>query len=235
MLQTPYNRYSPYTAKIDTDGNALWANSIQVHRWGSNYCEADIDDEGNFYCMGDIRDTIHFGDWQYIPVGYGDMYVARYNNNGELNWVKTIESASSANHLYGMAVYDTNNLFVGGRFANRIFAGEQELYTFSSRAGFVVHIGDSIVYTSIGEENISEILVVAYPNPAHDLLYLDFKLPAREVLVELSDLNGHQVKTHIFNNVSGTEKLNLNGLPKGMYLLRITVDGKTSSGKIIIQ
>ncbi len=235
MLQTPYNRYSPYTAKIDTDGNALWANSIQVHRWGSNYCEADIDNEGNFYCMGDIRDTIHFGDWQYIPVGYGDIYLARYNNNGELNWVKTIESTSSANHLYGMAVYDTNNLFVGGRFANQIFAGEKELYTASSMAGFLVHIGDSIAYTSIDEKGLAEIYVTAYPNPASDLLYLDFNNTCQSASVEFANLNGQRVKSVILENISGTQQLNLGELPKGMYLLTISTKGITATRKILIQ
>ena len=208
---------------------------MEVHHWASNYCEADIDEEGNFYCMAQFRDTIHFDQWQIIPEGMRDMYVARYDNDGQVNWVKTIEGTSGANTPYGMAVYDTNNLFIGGYFANQIFAGEKEVYTTSSRAGFLTHIGDSIIYTSIGEENISNLLVLIYPNPAHDLLYLDFKLPTREVLVELSDLNGHQIKTRVLKNVSGTQKLDLNGLPKGMYLLRVTADGKTSSGKVVIQ
>ena len=235
VLRTPYNRSSPFTAKIDTDGNTLWANSIQVHRWGNNYCEADIDDDGNFYCMGDIRDTIHFGEWQYVPSGPRDMYVVRYDNDGELNWVKTIESTSSANQLYGMGVFDANNLFVGGHFANRIYADDIDLHTSSSRAGFTIHIGDSIEYTSINEDNLAEIFVVAYPNPATNLLYLDFKTPVKNATVEVMDINGRLLKSTAYTNPGRTEKLDVSGLPKGMCLIKIIADGKTATRKVMVQ
>jgi hypothetical protein len=234
-LTTPYNRHSPFAAKIDTDGNALWANSIQIHRWGNNYCEAEIDGEGNFYCMGHAPDTIHFGDWQYIPSGPNDMYVVRYDNDGELNWVKTIESTSSANKLFGMGVFDANNLFVGGHFANQIYSDDMELRTSSSMAGFTIHIGDTIEYTSINEENLAEIFVVAYPNPATDLLYLDFKTQAQKAYVDVMDINGRLLKTITFANPSGTEKLDVSALPKGMCLVKITADGMSATRKVMIQ
>ncbi|MBE0639923.1 MAG: T9SS type A sorting domain-containing protein [Bacteroidales bacterium] len=235
VLETPYNRYSPYTAKIDGNGNVLWANSIQIHRWGNNYCEAEIDHQGNFYCMGDIVDTIHFGDWQYIPTGPRDMYVVRYDNNGELDWVKIIESTMSGNHFYGMAVFEPDNLFAGGNFTNRIIEGEHELYTTSSRGGLFVHLGDSIASSSVDDNNLTEIFMVAYPNPTGETLYLDFKTEFQHVCIELSDINGRLVKTQIFKTISQTQMLELKGLPGGMYLMKITADGKTGSRKILIQ
>jgi hypothetical protein len=102
-------------------------------------------------------------------------------------------------------------------------------------AGFLVHIGDSIIYTSINEDNISEIFVVAYPNPATDLFYLDFKTPVKNAFVEITGLDGHRIKGEMFKNISGAQKFDVRELPKGMYLLRITVDGATVTRKVLIR
>jgi|GEM_PF-1367118 len=234
MLKSPYNRYSHFVAKIGIYGNTIWANSIQVHRWGSNYSEAEIDDEGNFYCMASMRDTVHFDELQIVPSGNRDSWIARYDNNGELNWVKTIDSFSGGALMYAMAVYDINNLFVGGLLNKDLNAGNLELYTPSS-AGCVLHIGDSIEYASINENNLSEIFVVAYPNPATDLIYLDFKTPIKMVVIELMDINGRLIKTTTFANPSGTEKLDVSGLPRGVCLIKITADGQIATRKVMIQ
>ncbi len=235
MLRTPYNRYSNYNAKIDADGNVLWANSIQIHRWGSNYCEADIDDEGNFYCMSEIRDTVNFDNWQYIPSGPGDMYVARYDNNGEINWVKTFGSNSLGNHLYGIAVFEPDNIFIGGNFINRIYVEEEDVYTSSSRAGLLIHIGDSIQYSAVQEKLPDDDFVLVYPNPAEDVVFLDFKDTYRQVEIEFADLTGRKINTLTLHNVTGNRKLDINRISKGTYLLKITADGTSATQKLLIR
>ncbi len=236
MLRTPYNKYSPFNAKIDGDGNTLWANSIQSHRWGNNYGEADIDSEGNFYVMGDIVDTIHFGDWQYIPSGARDMYVAKYTNDGEVSWVKTFESTSSGNHLYGISVFDENNVFVGGNFANTIQSDDENiLKTSSSRAGLMCHIGDSIAYADVRENTEQSVYVVVYPNPASEELYLNFKAPFQKTEIEIFDLNGRKILSQSLKEVSGTQRIDLPILPAGAYMMTISADGQTATRKILIK
>jgi len=234
LLRSPYYSYSNYAAKIDGEGNVLWANSIQSHRYGSNYCEAEIDNEGNFYCMGRISDTVHFGDWQYVPANLSDMYVVRYDNTGDLNWVQTIESTTSGNHLYGLAVFETDNLYVGGYFQDRILVNGHELYTPSSQSGMIIHLGDTISYASIGDDPGSRINAKVYPNPASDFVYLNFQEFYSRVNISFTDLSGHNIQTTTLRNVSGTQKLGLDGMPKGTYLLTISADGKTVSKKIMI-
>ncbi len=235
LLRSPYYPYSPYAAKIDGEGNVLWANSIQSHSWGNNYCEADIDSEGNFYCMGRISDTVHFDDWQYVPAGLSDMYVVRYDNTGDLNWVQTIESTTSGNHLSGLAIFETDNLFVGGYFTNSILVNGHELYTPSSSSGMLIHLGDTIFYAGIGDDPGSRINAKVYPNPASDFVYLDFQEFYSRVDISFTDLSGRIIKTTTLRNVSGTQKLGLEGMPTGAYLLTISVNGKSVSKKIMIQ
>jgi hypothetical protein len=233
IIRTPYNRYSPFNAKIDADGNAIWANSIQSHRWGSNYSEAAIDGEGNFYVMGDIRDTIHFGDWLYVPTGPWDMYVARYDADGEISWAKTFESTSTGNHMHGMAVYDVDNLFVGGNFASRIYQGNMSLFTSSSFTGDMIHIGVALVPSGI-ENNIgSELQIKVFPNPAKNFVYLQVDDPSGKLKLEIVDMQGRMMETRVLENTSDLVKIDLTQFNSGGYFITIYTNGQSITKKFV--
>ncbi len=95
--------FSYFIAKFDPAGNTIWANSINEHWLGFDYNQMDIDISGNVYLGAQITDTVHFGDdFTYVPVGKYDLFVAKYLNDGELDWVKTMESGT---HNAGSVVW----------------------------------------------------------------------------------------------------------------------------------
>ncbi len=235
MLRTPYHELSPFTAKIDANGNALWANSIQIRIWGNNYCEAEIDNEGNFYCMGDLRDTMNIGNWVIIPEEAQSMYVASYDNDGEARWVKTIDGASSGNHLYGMAVYAPDNLFVGGGFRYKAVVGETELYTSSSQSGMMIHIGEEIPYSNISDDDPTAIHFDIRPNPVEDFVYLDFEESNQKYGIELIDMQGKVLQQLRKPEAENSMRIDLSGLSRGAFFIQVSTKGKSSVRKIIIQ
>jgi hypothetical protein len=143
MLRSPYGMgLSYFIAKFDPDGNTIWANSITEHYYGFDYNQMDIDNNGSVYLGAQIRDTIHFGnDFEYVNVGNNDLFVAKYLTSGELDWVKIMESTTGYNWLSSIAVYDTDNVFLGGFFNNYISFGDIEKYS-NSRHGFLAMIGE---------------------------------------------------------------------------------------------
>lgn len=68
--------------------------------------------------------------------------------------------------------------------------------------------------------------VKIYPVPAHDKLYLDMQGQDNIKDVKLSDLSGREV----LHGWTGSNSLDLSGLPDGMYLLSL----QTNSGKQVI-
>jgi hypothetical protein len=185
--------------------------------------------------MGEMRDTLNIGNWVIIPNEARSMYVASYDKDGEARWVKTIESAFSGNHLYGMAVYAPDNLFVGGNFRQKILVGENEFYTYSTQTGMMMHIGEEIAYLNINDDHASAIHFNIRPNPVEEFVYIDFDELNQEYEIELIDVQGNILKQFKTSKVEKSMMIDLSGLSKGVYLIKVSSEGKSSVRKIIIQ
>ncbi len=89
--------------KYDNSGNILWSII-----WGSNlldYCYAiTIDSDNNIYLAGAIRDIIA---WDY------DMYVVKFNSNGEYQWNITW-GGNDYDLAYGIALDSNKDIYIVG-------------------------------------------------------------------------------------------------------------------------
>jgi hypothetical protein len=85
----------------------------------------------------------------------------------------------------------------------------------------------------VGHPNAVELIIDSefafYPNPARDLLYLTFKKSIKvQYQIELFNMKGLKVRNAIVEPECNIEKIDLNNLPGGIYLLKIsTIEGKT--------
>ncbi|KKK77981.1 hypothetical protein LCGC14_2848140, partial [marine sediment metagenome] len=117
LLRSTHGPYSYYNAKLDTDGNTVWVNSINEKQYGFDYNLFDVDDAGNVYLGAQARDTLWFGsDFTYTEVQQGDydLFVAQYKANGDLGCVKTIGGDRNYSNMRSVAVMDADRIFVGG-------------------------------------------------------------------------------------------------------------------------
>ena len=104
----------------------------------------------------------------------------------------------------------------------------------SINAGYELYTGQSVlkiekfkVYPqgnlSIFENEFSDLKISVYPNPAND--YLSFKgLKVENPKVEIFDFTGKLIKSEILN--SDINKLNVQNLTSGLYLIRILSNDK---------
>lgn len=76
--------------------------------------------------------------------------------------------------------------------------------------------------------------LTVYPNPAADVLNIKSSGSANINAVQIIDLNGRQVITKSFNNVSDAQ-INVNDLSAGMYLINITSGENTVTKKFLKQ
>ena len=71
----------------------------------------------------------------------------------------------------------------------------------------------------------------ATPNPADDVLHLEFSPDAVPTLVELYDMQGRLV----MSQRSGFEAIATKVLPAGVYTLKVTLEGGKSYSETIIK
>ncbi|NSW45043.1 MAG: gliding motility-associated C-terminal domain-containing protein [Bacteroidales bacterium] len=93
----------------------LWVNQISGN--GNSKPTAVIEDaSGNLYVIGNYTQTISQGTYTFTSAGGQDIYVGKYNSQGQVQWLISI-GGSSAENAYGIALSpDGNSVYIGGQF-----------------------------------------------------------------------------------------------------------------------
>lgn len=77
------------------------------------------------------------------------------------------------------------------------------------------------ILSDFGDKGSSRSIRV-YPNPAKDLLYMEWDINlAQPIMAEISDLTGKTLTTHILNPKSTIKTVQTSALPAGVYILKI--------------
>ncbi len=111
--KSPYK--SGYVAKYNQEGKSLWLNLLGTSSDGINCTDVTTDDLDNIYIIGDYIDklVIHNLILTTLP-GEKHSFIVKYNDNGDLLWVKDLGKKSI---LYGLHIRK-NALYITGNIGN---------------------------------------------------------------------------------------------------------------------
>jgi Beta-propeller repeat len=105
-----------FVAKYNNSGVIQWVKQIGGAGSFPKGNSIAVDASGNILLTGYFTNTTDFGGTSLTPVGNNDVFVAKFNNSGTLQWVKQAGSAGKYNIAYGVAVNSSGNVFVTGKF-----------------------------------------------------------------------------------------------------------------------
>jgi len=106
-----------FIVKYDPSGNVVWAKSAGGTNadYGSGI---GVDASGNVYVTGYFySSTITFGSTTLTSAGSYDMFIVKYDANGNVVWAKRA-GGSNIDMPYGIAVSASGNSYVTGYFAS---------------------------------------------------------------------------------------------------------------------
>ena len=103
-----------FLAKLDSDGNWLWAENAGGSYWDSGEVLV-TDDAGNCYLGGAFIDSANFGDISVNGSGgyIIDAFVAKIDMNGDWQWVTPALGEITTN---GITICNSGNLYLTGNF-----------------------------------------------------------------------------------------------------------------------
>lgn len=115
-----------FLAKYDLAGNLLWAKSE-----GGNYSDKALgitaDASGNVYICGYFKDAINFGGTAPLTgAGDRDIYLAKYDSNGNFLWVRNAGSAGR-DEAKSVICDPAGNIYITGMHSASVTFGSTTL------------------------------------------------------------------------------------------------------------
>lgn len=112
---------SGFLAKLDALGNWTWVKQMQVTPQS-----LDFDNAGNGYMTGSFVNTVNIGTNNFTSAGSTDIYLARFDSNGNITWAKQAGSADE-DRGYDIAVDNLGYPYLAASFMGNMAIGDTNL------------------------------------------------------------------------------------------------------------
>lgn len=218
--------------KFDANGNAIWIEQCNAQNNVGGANSIKIDNEGNIYSDGYFSGTATFGSYSISSLNPYDMFLARYNSNGDCMGVRHFGYAASSN----VTVDNSGNPICSGGFLNTVNIGNN---TFTSNGYVDVFIAKSDIFTGIGEyDRITNNALNIYANPNQgkcNITVPDDFVNEKNLILSIYDNSGKLIQQSTIEMHDGKIKLNLQAEAKGIYSVVLSNGKKGYSGKIVFE
>ena len=127
-----------FIAKIDADGNYLWANKAGGNGVDHTRAVAVLDD-GSSIVSGRFTGTAMFGTTELVSYGERDAFVAKFDASGNHVWA-THGGGTDYEKAYAVAVLDDGSSIVSGQFYDLATFGDTQLTSNGRSDAYVAKI-----------------------------------------------------------------------------------------------
>ncbi len=124
---TPQYYGDGFFAKLDADGNVLWADKTHSSYDARAY-GIDVDADGNVYVAGDFKIHLILPDIVYTSTNdWEEAFVLKYDSEGNYIWSMAIQGDHQV-FLWELDLDDEGNVLITGNFYCDILIGSYELH-----------------------------------------------------------------------------------------------------------
>ncbi len=106
-----------FIAKYDVNGNVLWAKRFGNSSSSDKGRAIAVSPSGNCYITGNFSSTVSFGSTTLTSNGGNDIFVVKYDSNGNVGWAKRA-GGSNQDRGHGIAIDPAENVYVTGAFTS---------------------------------------------------------------------------------------------------------------------
>lgn len=145
LLSSSTSGYSAFLVKYDNAGVAKWAKLMGGP--GHTYVtKVAVDLDGKVYVRGGFTANITVGGVPLTSAGGKDLFVVKFDNSGNLEWVRQAGGSGDDGDEGGIAVDQAGNVYVSGAFSsNPIIFGSTTLTNAGGLDAFVAK------YSNLGD------------------------------------------------------------------------------------
>lgn len=122
-----------FLAKFDATGNPVWLQKFgggrDNHAIGNGVA---LDPLGNVFITGTFSGTINFNQTKLTSTGELDSFLAKFDPNGKMFWVKQAGGKNCFCESYGIAADKKGSIYITGNFVGKAAFGNDDMI---SRSG----------------------------------------------------------------------------------------------------
>ncbi len=126
-----------FIIKYNPDGEIVWSVT-----GGGNMADESTaiatNKNNDIYVCGDFEGSVEFNKKLIVSAGKKDVFLAKYNKDGIISWLKREGSASGDDHASAIALDNTGNIFLTGYFSGLSTFGNTNLTSMGSDDIFLV-------------------------------------------------------------------------------------------------
>ncbi len=231
-----------FIAKLDTDGNWLWANQAGGSSQDDTGYSISTDNNGNCYATGEFIGTVYFGTTSFISTTY-DIFVTSLDTNGNWLWATTAGGTYSfGDNSFGISTDSSGNCYVTGKFYGAATFGTIGITGNGGSEIFVAKLENT---TSVNNEVInSKMKLSNFPNPFNPSTTISFSVTQMFpfVTLEVYNIKDQKVKqliheqlpagqySVVWNGEDNSEKM----VSSGIYFCRLKVGNQEEIKKMIL-
>jgi hypothetical protein len=218
-----------FLAKYNAAGNVVWAIRAGGNGDDKAYSVA-VDASGNIYLAGSfLSSTLIFGSTTLMNMGYEDIFLAKYDTDGNVFWAKS--TGGNGNDYLNSVVVDVfGNTYVTGLFCSPTMVfGTTTLTNVGFCDIFLGKLNNDVGINEFHKPNSISI----YPNPSSDKLIIDFQSinDLKNITVSIYNIQG---KLLLQQAIKQTQiEINISSFAKGVYIIKVYNDNNIMVSKFI--
>lgn len=229
--------YDIFIAKYNYNGDFIW-----VRRAGGigpdipNYMT--IDNNDNIYITGGFYESLYFDTDTLYANFYEDIFIAKYNTNGDFIWAKQATGIYSGN---SRCVYSdkNNNIYITGIFTFSAYFDDDTLISddFDFDGYSDIFIAKIKSYNNNPDTTDTTDTIISYfkiyPNPTYGNLFIElFPFDHTELTLDIYNIHGQLVLRKTISD--SFEEIDLSKNSSGLYFVKLYNSEFVETVKIII-
>lgn len=217
--------------KLDENGNLIW------NRTGNSSANAGASciisgADGKCYISGAFQGNTTFGTFNINANSNQDMYITRYDDNGNCLGIRHFGEASGNS----VAVDNAGQVYCLGNFKNAVNIGNTNFTSFDNQDIYLAKIDE---ITGIGGDHrtaSNELIIYANPNKGTFNIKIPDEIKTyKDAWMYIYDNTGKETARFSLDNQSDYPHFNVANSAKGLYTVKLIQGNKSYSGQMIIE